>query len=281
VPSRQTCERCHWAEKIVATQLRILPTYAEDEKNTASYTALMMLVGGSRMKGIHNAHYAGGFEIRYAASDNTRATIPWVEWKDTKTGETRAYLAEGTAPGSVDALPRYVMQCVDCHNRPTHAFAPPEKAIDRALALGQISANLPFVRKEGLAILKAEYATTEAAAQGIPAALTAYYEKNQAKLAGERRAEIAAAGQALLAVYKRNVFPELKVAWNTYADNLGHQTSPGCFRCHDGSHTTQDGKATISQDCEVCHKVLAQEEANPEILNTLGLTAPLAALRGR
>jgi nitrate/TMAO reductase-like tetraheme cytochrome c subunit len=279
VPSRQTCERCHWAEKIVAAKLRVLPGYASDEQNTASYTVLGMLVGGSRMKGIHHAHFAGGFEIRYAASDKTRATIPWVEWRNTKTGETRTYLAEGTKADQVAALPKHVMQCVDCHNRPTHAFLPPEQALDRALALGQVSASLPFVRREGLAILKVDYATTAEAEQKIPAALTTYYEKNHVKLAAERKTDIAAAGQALVALYKRNVFPELKVAWNTYPDNIGHEASPGCFRCHDGSHATADGKATISQDCEVCHTMLASGESNPEILKTLGLSGPLAALR--
>ena len=89
------------------------------------------------------------------------------------------------------------------------------------------------------------------------------------------------AGQAILAVYNRNVFPELKVAWNTYPDNLGHEASPGCFRCHDGSHATRDRKTTITQDCEACHTVLAQGESNPEILKTLGLSGPIEALRGR
>jgi len=281
VPSRQTCERCHWTEKIVATRLVVLPSYADDEQNTASYTALMMLVGGSRMKGIHHAHFAGGFEIRYAPSDKTRATIPWVESRNTKTGETRTYFAEGATAETVAALPKYEMQCVDCHNRPTHAFLPPERALDRALALGQLSATLPFIKKEGLEVLKVEYATSEAAAQKIPAAIEAYYQENHPQLAAERKSDVAAAGQAILAVYNRNVFPELKVAWNTYPDNLGHEASPGCFRCHDGSHATRDRKTTITQDCEACHAVLAQAESNPEILKTLGLSGPIEALRGR
>ena len=279
VPSRQTCERCHWAEKIFATRLVVLPSYAADEQNTASYTAIMMLVGGSRMKGIHHAHFAGGFEIQYA-SDQTRATIPWVEWRDTKTGETRSYFAEGATTDTVAGLPKHVMQCVDCHNRPTHAFLPPERALDRALALGQLSATLPFVKKEGLRVLKADYATSDLAAQKIPAAIEAYYQKNNPQLAAERKSDVAAAGQAILAVYNRNVFPELKVTWGTYPDNLGHEASPGCFRCHDGSHATRDGKATISQNCEVCHSVLAQGESNPEILKTLGLFGPIEALKG-
>jgi nitrate/TMAO reductase-like tetraheme cytochrome c subunit len=153
VPSKETCERCHWADKIVATRLLVLPKYAADEQNSDSYTVLMMLVGGRKMKGIHHAHFAGGFEIRYAAPDPKRQTIPWVERRNTRTGEITTYVDPGTTPEQAAALPKYTMQCVDCHNRPTHAFLPPDRTIDRALAIGQVPSTLPFI-KRGLAVLK-------------------------------------------------------------------------------------------------------------------------------
>ena len=280
VPSRETCERCHWAEKIVSTRLVILPVYASDEPNTASYNVLLMRVGGSRMPGIHHAHFAGGFEIRYAA-DAKRSAIPWVEWKDRKTGETRTYLAEGTPAEKAASLPKYEMQCVDCHNRPTHAYWMPARALDRALALGRVPATLPFIKREGLAALKAEYTDRADAERKIPAAIEGFYEKSYPHVHAGRRADVAAAGKAVLAVWNRNVFPEQKVTWGTYPNNLGHDDSPGCFRCHDGSHKTADGKLAISQDCEVCHQVLAQEESSPEILRTLGLWNDISALKGR
>ena len=42
----------------------------------------------------------------------------------------------------------------------------------------------------------------------------------------------------------------MKVTWGVYRDNLGHTTSDGCFRCHDGSHVAKDG-TMISADCSV------------------------------
>ena len=45
---------------------------------------------------------------------------------------------------------------------------------------------------------------------------------------------------------------------------------PGCFRCHDGSHTTKGGK-TLSNDCSLCHNLLATDETNPSVLNDLQL----------
>jgi hypothetical protein len=63
---------------------------------------------------------------------------------------------------------------------------------------------------------------------------------------------------------------DLKVTWGTYPNDQGHVDYPGCFRCHDDSHSTSD-KKTNSQDCGACHQSLAVEEAAPEILKMLGL----------
>jgi nitrate/TMAO reductase-like tetraheme cytochrome c subunit len=280
VPSRETCERCHWAEKIVGTRLLVLPSYASDEPNSASYTVLMMIVGGSEMQGIHHAHFAGGFEIHYAASDPKRQTIPWVERRNLRTGETKAYLAQGTTAEQAARLPRHTMQCVDCHDRPTHAFYLPDRALNRALALGALPATLPFIKKQGLEVLQATYASGAEAAQKIPAAIEAYYRHTYPQVYAQRKADVAKAAQGVLAIYNRNIFPDLKVTWGTYANNLGHVDFPGCFRCHDGSHTTADGKDTITQDCGACHQLLAVEDPSPEILKTLGLWDHIEALKG-
>jgi len=279
VPSRETCERCHWAERIVDTRLQVIPSYASDEKNTASYTVLNMIVGGSSMEGIHHAHFAGGYEIRFAASDATRQTIPWVERRDLSSGETKTYLAAGTKAEQVAGLPRHTMQCVDCHNRPTHNFRLADPALNRALALGTVPATLPFIKQQGLAALQAEYATRAEALQKIPAAIEAYYSKSYPQVYAQQKADVQKAGQAIFEVYDRNAFPDRGVTWGTYPDNIGHDGPPGCFRCHDGSHSTADGKETISQDCSVCHQLLAMDEASPEVLKTLGLWDKIEALR--
>jgi nitrate/TMAO reductase-like tetraheme cytochrome c subunit len=280
VPSRETCERCHWAEKITGTRLLVIPSYASDEQNSASYTVLEMLVGGSGMQGIHHAHFAGGYEISYAASDAEHETIQWVERRSLRTGETKTYFARGMTAALTAAIPRHTMQCVDCHNRPTHAFRLAEPALDRALAFGAVPATLPFVKKEGLAVLQASYASSAEAAQKIPAAIDVYYRQTYPQVYAQRKADVAKAAEAILAVYARNVFPESGVTWGTYKNHLGHTDSPGCFRCHDGSHTTADGKDTISQDCGACHQLLAMQDASPDILKTLGLWDKIEALKG-
>jgi nitrate/TMAO reductase-like tetraheme cytochrome c subunit len=279
VPSKQTCERCHWAEKIVATRLLVIPSYAADAQNSDSYTVLMMLVGGEKMQGIHHAHFAGGFEIRYAVSDPKRQVIPWVERRNTRTGDTQTYLAAGSTAQQAAGLPRRTMQCVDCHDRPTHAFWLPDRALDRALALGELSPTLPFIKKQGLAVLQASYVSSADAAQKIPVAVQNYYQQNYPEVYTRRTADVAQASQAILAIYDRNVFPDLQVTWGTYTNSLGHVDFPGCFRCHDGSHATADGQDSITQDCGACHQILAVQESAPDILKTLGLWDRIEALK--
>ena len=278
VPARETCERCHWPEKFVSARLKVITKFAEDEANTPSQTVLMMMVGGSITKGIHGSHFAPGIEIRFAASDGKRQKIPWVEYRDTRKGETRSYRAEDAASGVENGLPRYAMQCVDCHNRPTHAFDLPDRAMDKAMSLGQMPATLPFLKKKGVELLKTEYPSNAEAERRIPADLVAYYRQAYPKVASEREPDVAAAAKALVRIYDTNVFPDLRVGWGQYPNNLGHEAFPGCFRCHDGQHKGADGR-TITQDCGVCHEAVAMEESAPEVLRVLGLQERILALR--
>jgi hypothetical protein len=172
------------------------------------------------------------------------------------------------------------MQCVDCHNRPTHTFDLPERAMDKALALGDIAVTLPYIKEKGVEVLKANYNTSKEAADKLPDAIINFYKQNYPDLYAKRSRDVNQAVQAVLAIYNRNVFPDLKVTWGTYPNNLGHMDFPGCFRCHDGSHTTEDGK-TITQDCNICHAPLATEEASPEILKTLGLEERISKVEKR
>jgi nitrate/TMAO reductase-like tetraheme cytochrome c subunit len=259
VSSAETCEQCHQRDKPIAPRLRVIPSYKDDEANTRTTTVLLM-----RIAAIHAAHLGPGVHIRYAAADKKRQALPWVEYKNGQNGASQVYLASGSTADSVRSLPTFELQCVDCHNRAAHAFELPDRAVNQAMAAGQISASLPFVKKESSELLKASDA------EQIPTALSAFYLKNYADAAAKQGAAIQAAGQALAAIYERNVFSDLKVTWGTYPNNLGHTDDPGCFRCHDEAHLTAD-KKTISQDCTLCHQPVAMDEASPDILKMLQL----------
>jgi len=278
VPANETCEQCHWPEKFSGARLRVKLKYSEDEGNTESQTVLVMLIGGNKVRGIHGSHFGNGAKVRFAAADRKRQNIPWVEYQNSAKGYRREYLAAGTAPESVRGLPVYEMQCVDCHNRPTHAFQLPERAVDEALALGVIPISLPYLKKQSVEILKAQYTSNSEAAVKIPDALAAYYQQNHGSLFDQRRRDIENAGAALASIYNRNVFPDLKVTWGTYPNNLGHTDFPGCFRCHD-ERKQSGSNHTLTQDCAACHEMLAMEETSTKILETLGLADRLKELK--
>jgi nitrate/TMAO reductase-like tetraheme cytochrome c subunit len=279
VPATLTCEQCHWRDKSGSVRMRLISKFAEDEANTQTQTVLTMLVGGVGVGGIHGSHMGPGVEIRYATLDTKRQVIPWVEYRNDSKGESRTYLASKSRAEDVAPLTKYTMQCVDCHNRRgTHAFDSPEGGVDKALAGGLMSSSLPYIKKKSVEVLKASYATPEEAEAKIPAAIVDYYKQAHPVVYKDRKADIEAAGRAVASIYGRNVFPDLKVTWRTYPDNIGHEAFPGCYRCHDEDHATAQGK-TITQDCAACHEVLATEEASPEILKTLGLADRIAALK--
>lgn len=280
VPASETCENCHWAGKFGSMRIRVITHYAEDEQNTRTQTVFMMMVGGSRFGGIHGKHFAQGVSIRFAAVDSKRQTIPWVEYRNSITGEVETFVNEGTTPDAIKALPVYEMQCVDCHNRPTHTFESASQGMDDALVLGEIATGLPFIKKKGVELLTATYKSRNEAAEKLPSGLASFYKQTYADLYAKRSQDIQQAAQAILRIYSRNVFPELKVTWSTYPNNLGHTEFPGCFRCHDGSHTTANAKP-ITQDCNACHEPLAMDEASPEILKTLGLEEPISKVQKR
>jgi nitrate/TMAO reductase-like tetraheme cytochrome c subunit len=277
VPARETCENCHWPDKFIGVRLRVFPKYADDEGNTRSDTVLLMVVGGDKIAGIHGAHFGTGIQIRYGAADPARQVIPVVEYRNTVTGESRTFAGSDPPGSSPNAAANYEMQCIDCHNRPTHTFELPERAMDKTLAGGNVPVTLPFIKKKGVEVLKAGYGSSEEAAAKIPASLVGFYRQNYPDLYARRAQDIGQASKAVLAIYNRNVFPDLKVTWGTYPNNLGHTDFPGCFRCHDGSHTAADGK-TISQDCNACHELLATEETAPQILKTLGISGRLSGV---
>jgi hypothetical protein len=276
-PARETCEQCHWPSKFVGDRLRVRTHYSDDQANTELKTVLLLKVGGregERSRGIH-WHVDPRIRVRYLA-DAGRETIRQVELvaEDGSVKRFNGPAAAAGAPappatGGPAAEPEWRdMDCVDCHNRPAHIYRMPEAELDAAMSTGRLDRSLPFLRREALAAMRGEYASQEQAAREIPARLRGFYEREHPEVASAKAAAIGAAGEEAARLHNLNVFPQMKVAWGTYPNHIGHQATPGCFRCHDDEHKTESGEA-ISQDCAVCHTLLAMEEENPAILTQL------------
>jgi hypothetical protein len=264
-PARETCEACHWPQKFVQDRLEVIGKYADDEHNTLTRTVLLMRIsGGGEHPGIHYAHLAPGVTIHYSPADESRQAIPRVEYHNSATGRSTVYNLADAKPGSLKNLPLRQMDCMDCHNRPTHTFQLPERAVDLAMEAGALSPALPFIKKTAVEALRKEYKSQAEAAAGITAAIQGFYQTGD-------HPTIDRAARAVVAIYDRNVFPQMHITWGSYPNNLGHMDFPGCFRCHDGNHVSPDGRS-IPGDCETCHRTLAMDEPNPKILSELGLT---------
>jgi hypothetical protein len=247
----QTCTNCHQPESIRGDRVRVMREYADDEASTQTTTVLQMHVGSSiaSERAIH-WHANPANRVEYVATDAERQTIPYVKVTDAK-GTVTEYVAPDVSADVIRAGTRRIMDCVDCHNTVGHPISPTaEQAVDRALASALVSRQLPFVRREGVRLVKAPYPSQDAAAAAIDRDLRRFYQSQGETDDGD---EIGRSVAALQEVYRRNVFPAMKVTWGTYPDNKGHLTSTGCFRCHDDSHQARDG-STISGDCEYCHK---------------------------
>jgi hypothetical protein len=197
-------------------------------------------------------------EVTYIATDRQRQVIPWVRVKD-RNGVVTEYKAADsklTDAQIATAGPRR-MDCVDCHNRPTHIYRSPDRAVDTALVSGKIDKTLPYIKQQTVAVLAADYPTTDAGVAAIAKALPAYYEKTYPDAYKTKRAQIDGAVKSVQEVFRAIRFPEMRVDWRTHPDNLGHFASMGCFRCHDDQHVSKDGKK-ISKDCQICHTVLPE-----------------------
>ena len=257
-PARDTCEQCHWPEKFHGDMIRRVVEYAEDEKNTESVTTLQVHVGGGSERlglaqGIH-WHMNVANEVEYIATDDKRQVIPWVRVKD-RFGNVREYTAEGVTPDQLAKGERRRMDCMDCHNRPSHAIAgTPERAVNDAIGRGEIPKTLPFVRREAVKALKISYPSQDAADREISRALREFYRTVDPAAYMGLRQDVERAVQGTSAIYRRNVFPDMNVQFGTYPNNIGHMDFPGCFRCHDDNHKTKEGKA-IGQDCDSCHSI--------------------------
>ena len=261
-PARETCEQCHWPTNHVGDLLRVKSVFKDDMTNSEYKTAVLLKVGGVSGRGYFGIHWHVRPDVRIEyQSDEKREKIYSLEMTSPD-GTVEVFKSNEEAPE--DANHNRVMDCVDCHNRPTHRYGLPGDEIDQAMANGTLDKSLPFLKREALRVLRANYDSHEQAREQIGQEIKGFYWNQYPELAKEKATQIEAAGSELGYIYSSNVFPAMKVEWGTYPDHSGHD---GCFRCH-GRLKTAEGR-TISRKCGFCHTVLAWDEADPEVLRTL------------
>jgi hypothetical protein len=273
-PARETCEQCHWPQRFVGDKLLVRTKFAEDEKSTPSTTVLVLKIGGRARNGsvgIHGRHLDREGGISYVSTDGRRQVIPKVTYRDDE-GKLVDYISEDAKITPADLAKGEVrtMDCIDCHNRPSHTFELPERALDRAIEEGRVSRELPYIKKKAVELIRAAYPDRTTAERQIGEGLREFYRASYPEVYRQHHAVLESTATAVQAIYLRNVYPDMKLTWGAHPNHVGHEDSLGCFRCHDESHKAASGRA-ITQDCNACHTILAQDEANPKVLVDLGL----------
>ncbi|WP_206082166.1 cytochrome c3 family protein [Maribellus sediminis] len=266
-PARETCEECHWPEKFYDNKMRVKHSFLTDEENTERIIQLQVktstkVTPQGIVKGIHQ-HISPEVKIEYKALDEKRQIIPWVKYTNSKTGEEYIFTDDENmvSEAKLDSLETRVMDCLDCHNRPSHNYNAPQNFIDQAMAEGKIPTDLPAIKLAAMTALYQDYPDKDSAMFAIKTQVNEWFEGGYPDVFESKKTEIEQAIAAIQEGYSNNIFPYMKVSWKEYPNNIGHMESDGCYRCHNDRHATTESKV-ISKDCSLCHNIIAQGTAD-------------------
>ncbi|MCK5192526.1 MAG: hypothetical protein KAQ71_01865, partial [Desulfobulbaceae bacterium] len=224
---------------------------------------------GRKAQGIH-WHVSEQHQVSYRHLDNEQEDIVEV-WLKNGGEKTHFNKKPDNADSTNAAQPAgevRKMDCMDCHNRPSHVFRSADDAIDEKIMIGAIPRDIPYIKRQALEVITRHYDSVESARLGISRGITMWYRNNYPALFKRGTTSLDTAIKGIQQAYVENVFPEMNVAWGTYKDFIGHKNNTGCFRCHGGLHVSAEGQM-ISNDCESCHIILAENEPASSVLNLL------------
>ena len=267
-PARDTCEQCHWPEKFHQDKLKIITHYKNDRANTKYYTAILLKIGGpeaegAKPTGIH-WHVSGGNRVIYTSEKGERKDILWIrlERKGQPPEEYR-FTGSSLSDAEMAALPRRTMDCVDCHNRPTHIFRPADTELETMFGRFPELQAVPYLKKAASEVLAQHFSENAIEKGDAGKALRAWYVGHPEEKPDSRLLELAE--EKVQEIYRENIWPTMDIGWETYPNHIGHTTtSPGCLRCHGNNHVNAEGEA-VRADCRLCHIILALDEEHPPL----------------
>lgn len=276
-PAQETCERCHWPQYFFSEKKIQKTYYKKDEKNTPWTVSMLMKIGGGNpdlgpTTGIH-WHMNINRNIEYIARDSMRQEIIYAKATDRYGNITEYFSIEyPLTRNQIDSLPKFIVDCIDCHNRPSHVYNPPTSSVDLALYLNRINPSLPYIKKVAVEALSYNYSTKEKAIDSIRYVVENFYGNEYREMATTQQQDIKKAVNEIQKIYSRNFFPTMNVNWRAYPNNISHFNNTGCFRCHNDKLISPLG-IPIRKDCNSCHTILYQgSELNPKTLTTTGLS---------
>jgi hypothetical protein len=262
-PARETCERCHWPQKFYARTLATNKYFLADSLNSEWDITLQMKTGPEHTglgltEGIH-WHINPNVNIEYISDNDKRENITFVKYTDKSTGNVKIFRNDSNpiSDSLLTAAQTRSMDCIDCHNRPSHNYKSPPVYFDNAMLIGSISKEIPFFKKVAMGILRDTFSDKDTALMKINDGITSYYKENFSDYYSKNQAAIDKSISAVQKAFSDNTFPRMKVTYDRYPEHIGHLESDGCFRCHNDAFVAADG-SKISRDCNLCHTILGQ-----------------------
>ncbi len=261
-PARETCEHCHWPDKFYGRRQITYVNYQKDSLNTPQYTTLSVKIDPGHAGHDPGAHWHVGAEneVRYTSVDDKRRKMLEVRVKQPD-GSFKVYHNE-RALSSESAEDERVMDCIDCHNRATHIYKDPERAVDEGIRAGNIDRSLPYIKREALGAITGSYADKPAALAGIENRITGFYARQYADVFRSQNFAVEQTVKTLQDIYAVNRHHHMRIKWGTYPSHIGHDRDLGCFRCHNRNMKTGSGES-IKHDCTMCHSILAMDSPSP------------------
>ena len=273
-PAPEICEKCHSPEKFSDDSLRVKQHYMPDLENTPySIYLILKTGGGTKRVGLgRGIHWHIENDVQYFATDELDQNIPYVRvTNDDGSIDEYVDIQSGFNSASVKDDELKSMDCITCHNRISHTISFPDQAVDNALSRGVIADDIPDIRRIGAEILSIEYIDQDQALDSI-SKLENYYESTFPEFYSSNQEKVAQAITELQNIYTTSVFEEQEINWATHPNNVGHNNSPGCFRCHDGKHLNSDDEA-VRLECNLCHSI-------PVVAGTEDFVADIEISRG-
>jgi len=261
-PAEGTCEHCHSPQHFFSEIKYSSDYFLYDEKNTKSSISMLLKIGGGRgelgkAEGIH-WHMNIANSISYVHTDEKRNIIPWVKL-NTNDGKEIIFRSTETPfdENNYDKENLRVLDCIDCHNRPSHIFNPADKSVNLSLSMEKIDVSLPYIKSIAVEALEFPYSTKEVGLDSIKTFIENFYQINYPELSQLKTESIEKSIVEIQKIYQRNYFPKMNSNWRAFPNHISHLYDTGCFRCHDNKHVSDDGKV-ISKDCTLCHSIIEQ-----------------------
>ena len=178
-PAVEVCGNCHWPGKGFGDVVRVKREYTDDETNTETATILQLFLGGPGApatggRAIH-WHADPRVRIEFIYTDGERQTIKFVRVTRMRRVASASTPPRGRRPNSSPRAPcaRWTASTAITSRRIASHRGRSRRWMRRSRRAGS-TAGLPFVRREGVRLMKASHQTADDAARTIDEELRKY-----------------------------------------------------------------------------------------------------------